>query len=76
MATIPTGENENLIKYVNRSLEEEEEFHFLRFESLQRTNIVALQIKLIGLKKQIRKDKDISKDDLKILKETLSDYGK
>jgi VIT1/CCC1 family predicted Fe2+/Mn2+ transporter len=75
MTAVSNSNHKDLIKYINRSLEEEEDFHFLRFESLQRTNIVALQIELVRFKKQIRKDNDISKDDLKILKETLKDYG-
>jgi VIT1/CCC1 family predicted Fe2+/Mn2+ transporter len=75
MTAVSNSNHKDLIKYINRSLEEEEDFQFLRFESLQRTNIVALQIELVRFKKQIRKDNDISKDDLKILKETLKDYG-
>jgi VIT1/CCC1 family predicted Fe2+/Mn2+ transporter len=75
MTALSNSNHKDLIKYINRSLEEEEDFHFLRFESLQRTNIVALQIELVRFKKQIRKDNDISKEDLKILKETLKDYG-
>lgn len=75
MEATSNKDNKNLISYVNRSLQEEEDFHFLRFEFLQRTNIVALQVELIRLKKKIREDKDISENDLKILKDTLKDYG-
>lgn len=66
----------DLLKYVARSLEDEEEFHFLQFESLQRTNIVAQQIELFELKQQFQNAKSVSANDLKDLKDTLKDYGK
>ncbi|KAI4700593.1 hypothetical protein J4E81_003554 [Alternaria sp. BMP 2799] len=64
----------DLLKYVARSLEDEEEFHFLQFESLQRTNIVAQQIELFELKQQFQNAKSVSANDLKDLKDTLKDY--
>jgi len=66
----------DLLQYVARSLEDEEEFHFLQFESLQRTNIVAQQIELFELKQQFQNAKSVSANDLKDLKDTLKDYGK
>ncbi|KAI4917761.1 hypothetical protein J4E85_009853 [Alternaria conjuncta] len=64
----------DLLQYVARSLEDEEEFHFLQFESLQRTNIVAQQIELFELKQQFQNAKSVSANDLKDLKDTLKDY--
>jgi len=69
------GTNTDLLRYVARSLEEEEEFHLLRFESLQRTNIVAQQLELFDLKLKLQNAHDVSADDLKDLKDTLKDYG-
>ena len=40
-------EAQNLVSYVNRSLDEEEDFHFLRFEFLQRLNLTQLEVKLV-----------------------------
>lgn len=66
--------NHKLLEYVNRSLDEEEEFHFLRFESLQRINIVQLQDKLVQLKRKAQA-KTLAADDYEGLKTTLKDYG-
>ncbi|KAH6892459.1 hypothetical protein B0T10DRAFT_528235 [Thelonectria olida] len=43
----PTGWT-NVVNYANRSLEEEEEFHFLRFEFLQRLNLTNCKSTLFG----------------------------
>ena len=64
-----------ILDYVNRSLNEEEEFHFLRFESLQRTNIVRLQLRLIRLKNKLRIDEAVSASDHEDLQVALRDYG-
>jgi hypothetical protein len=53
----------------------DEDFHFLRFESLQRTNIVALQLKLIRTKDKILTNEDLSHADVETLRETLEQYG-
>lgn len=68
-------DNTDLLEYVARSIEDDEEFHFLRFERLQRTNIVAQQVELFGLKQQFKNAQDVSANDLKHLKDTLKDYG-
>ena len=68
-------DNTDLLKYVARSIEEEEEFHFLRFEKLQRINIVAQQVGLFQLKLRVENAQNASADDLKDLKNTLRDYG-
>ena len=68
--------NTDLLKYVARSLKEEKEFHFLRFESLQRTNIVAQQLRLLEIKQKLQNARDVSADDLEELKNTLKDYSK
>jgi hypothetical protein len=67
--------NIDLLGYVARSLEEEEEFHLLQFESLQRTNIVAQQLELFELKLKFQNGQGVSADDLQDLKDTLKDYG-
>ncbi|KAI4664701.1 uncharacterized protein J4E79_002999 [Alternaria viburni] len=64
----------DLLGYVARSLEEEEEFHFLRFEQLQRINIVAQQLRLLELKLQFDGTRNASADDLGKLKDSLKDY--
>lgn len=70
----PSIENEGLLEYVRRSVQDDEDFHFMRFESLQRTNLVALQVKLVCLKDTLRKEKDISNSDLELLRSTLEQY--
>jgi len=69
------GANTDLLRYIARSLEDEEEFHFLRFESLQRTNIAAQQLELFELKLKFQNAQDVSTKDLDDLKYTLKDYG-
>ena len=68
-------EEDNLVEYINRSLDEEEEFHFLRFEFLQRLNIVNLQLDLVRLKGRFQGDKQTSIQDLEALDSTLQKYG-
>jgi hypothetical protein len=69
-------EVKDLVEYVNRSLDEEEEFHFLRFEFLQRLNIVRLELDLVHLKGQFQRDKRAAVKDLDTLQSKLQDYGK
>jgi hypothetical protein len=66
----------NLIDYVDLSLNDEEEFHFLRFEFLQRLNIVNLQVDLIRLKSHFQQERKASAHELEILKTKMQDYGK
>ncbi|KAJ5603748.1 hypothetical protein N7537_006704 [Penicillium hordei] len=68
-------EEDDLVEYVNRSLNEEEEFHFLRFEFLQRLNIVKLQLDLVRLKGQFQSEKRASIQDLEVLERTLEKYA-
>jgi len=68
-------ENEALLQYVQRSVNEDEDFAFMRFESLQRTNIVALQVKLVRLKGQLRMENIVSDSTLEDLRQTLEHYG-
>lgn len=67
--------NTDLLQYIARSLGEEEEFHFLRFEKLQRTNIVAQQMQLFELRLKFENAQSASDDDLSDLKNSLKDYG-
>ena len=69
-------DKQNLLEYVSRSVDEEEEFHFLRFESLQRLNIVRLQLDLVRLRSQFQREKSASAEELDALKIKLHDYGK
>ncbi|KAI4656000.1 hypothetical protein J4E93_000716 [Alternaria ventricosa] len=66
--------NTDLLRYITRSLGEEEEFHFLRFEKLQRTNIVAQQMQLFELRLKFDRTQSASVDDLGNLKDSLKDY--
>jgi hypothetical protein len=70
------AQNVGLLQYVEASLDEDEEFHFLRFEHLQRTNLVALQMKLIRTKDALSKASTISDEDLEKLRTNLEQYGK
>ncbi|KAI1877466.1 hypothetical protein JX265_003474 [Neoarthrinium moseri] len=70
---IPPHE-QNLSQYVTRSLEEEEDFHFLRFEHLQRLNIVQLQIRLVRLKSTIHRRGQAEPDELDDLNALLERY--
>ncbi|KAK0704019.1 hypothetical protein B0T26DRAFT_658545 [Lasiosphaeria miniovina] len=71
-----SGEDiENFVKYVNRSLDEEEDFHFLRFEFLQRLNLTQFQARLVRLKSRIQKEGKASRRELKMLQSTMSAYA-
>ncbi|KAI0838799.1 hypothetical protein F5Y06DRAFT_296411 [Hypoxylon sp. FL0890] len=64
----------DLIAYVQRSLEEGEEFQFLGFELLHRLNITQIQVKLARLKSSIEKERDVSSSNGELLEKTLRDY--
>ncbi|KAG2026289.1 hypothetical protein GB937_001797 [Aspergillus fischeri] len=64
----------DLVEYINRSLDEEEEFHLLRFEFLQRLNIVRLELDLVRLKGRFQHNKRASIEDLDTLQSKLRDY--
>jgi hypothetical protein len=66
----------NIVGYVKQSLEDEEEFHFLRFEFLQRLNIAQIQLDLIRLKSEINRDDLLSIDNRLTLQSRLKDYGR
>ncbi|KAG6362893.1 hypothetical protein INS49_007988 [Diaporthe citri] len=70
------AEDRAYVEYVKRSLNEEEEFHFQRFEFLQRLNLVQLQVKLVRLKSQIQASNCAPEEDIVTLQETLQNYGK
>jgi hypothetical protein len=72
---ISIPENDGLLQYVARSIDEDEDFYFLRFESLQRTNIAALQLKLVRIKDSLRSQTDVSDSDLETLRLTLEQYS-
>lgn len=69
-------EASRLIDYVNESVDVEEDFHFLRFEFLQRVNIVNLQVELARMKSQLDPSCDVSSTDLDYLRVKLQQYGK
>lgn len=69
-----TGESGELFNYIQRSIDDEETFHFLGFEFLQRLNIVQIQNDLIAARNEIFGSKcNDKKENLKVL---LNDYGK
>ncbi|KAK4450313.1 hypothetical protein QBC34DRAFT_461777 [Podospora aff. communis PSN243] len=69
------SDSENFIRYVNRSLDEEEDFHFLRFEFLQRLNLAQLQVKLVRMKSEFQKRGKASPEELETLQTTLEAYA-
>jgi len=70
------GNGRNMVEYVRQSLADEEEFHFLRFEFLQRLNITQIQLDLIKLKSEINRDDVLSADNRQALQSRLKDYGR
>lgn len=64
-----------LVQYIGQSLKDEEEFHFLRFEFLQRLNIAQLQLDLVRLRSSINRSRMISDDNRQVLQTKLKDYG-
>lgn len=70
------GEGSKILDYVVRSLNEEEDFHFLRLEFLQRLNIVELQLKLVQLKRHIQHEHVSDAESLEALRVGLKHYGK
>ena len=70
------GEGSKILDYVVRSLNEEEDFHFLRLEFLQRLNIVELQLKLVAIKKRIQRKHVSDAESLEELRVGLKHYGK
>jgi hypothetical protein len=63
------------VQYVHRSLDEEENFHFLRFEFLQRLNLTHFHVKLARIKSRVQKQGQCSEDELETLQDLLKDYG-
>lgn len=65
-----------LVEYVADSVEHEEEFHFLRFEFLQRLNIVNLEVDLARLKSHFHRQTPSSAEDMEELRTKLQHYSK
>lgn len=72
----PPTEAQSFVKYVHRSLDEEEDFHFLRFEFLQRLNLTGFNVKLARFKSRIQKQDQCSDEELDELQLLLRNYGK
>ncbi|KAJ4312901.1 hypothetical protein N0V84_009711 [Fusarium piperis] len=72
---VPKSYEECLVAYVNRSIDDEEDFHFLRFEFLQRLNITQLEVTLARLRSRIHTQGQINSDQQEILQKTLRDYA-
>ncbi|KAI2469425.1 hypothetical protein F4781DRAFT_215760 [Annulohypoxylon bovei var. microspora] len=70
----PYSDGRDLVAYVLQSLEEEEEFHFLRFEFLQRLNMTQMQIKLAKIKRGLGNGECVSGNG-ELLEKTLRDYA-
>jgi hypothetical protein len=71
---LTSEERQWLYRYVEESVREEESFHCLEFEYLQRLNIVHFQLKLAKLKGDCR-SQGKHPDSKKKLSETLKDYS-
>lgn len=66
-----------LIDYTINSVDVEEDFHFLRFEFLQRLNIVRLEYELAQIKSRLyRLDYNASAIELNELRTRLHEYSK
>lgn len=65
-----------MLNYVKESLDVEEDFHFLRFEFLQRLNIVNLQVELARVKSRLHQNKTASTAELDELRVLISNYSK
>lgn len=70
-----TDHIKKLAGYVDESVNSEEDFHFLRFESLQRLNIANLQVDLAKMKCQLFGQRNGSATDLDRLREKLDQYS-
>lgn len=70
------GDGSKILEYVVRSLNEEEDFHFLRLEFLQRLNIVELQLELVQLKRRIQQKHVLDANSREELRVGLKHYGK
>jgi hypothetical protein len=70
------GDSSKILDYVARSLNEEEDFHFLRLEFLHRLNIVELQIQLVQIKRRIQNEHVSDAESLEKLRVGLKHYGK
>ncbi|KAL1859647.1 hypothetical protein Daus18300_009512 [Diaporthe australafricana] len=64
-----------LVGYVNESVDTEEDFHFLRFEALQRLNIVNLEVDLARMKSQFMSQQCGSARELEDLRLKLEQYA-
>jgi hypothetical protein len=68
-----TGDGAEIFEYTKRSINDEETFHFMGFEFLQRLNLVQIQNDLITARNEIyasrRNEKKVE------LKGLLNDYG-
>ena len=67
-------ERQSLVEYVKESVNEEESFHCLAFESLHRLNIVQFELKLFKLKEVVRRDHEYPEDDGSLSK-TMDEYS-
>lgn len=66
----------NLIRYTSDSVDIDEDFHFLRFEFLQRLNIVKLEYELAQIKSRLyRLDYNTSAEELETLRARLHEYS-
>lgn len=67
---------EKLAAYTHDSVENEEDFHFMRFESIQRLNIAHLQVILTRMKSRLfGGHHGVSENDLEDLRLKLQQYS-
>lgn len=66
-----------LVEYSSKSVQVEEDFHFLRFEFLQRVNIVALENELAQIRSRLYAESHTTNpQELEHLRNKLQQYGK
>lgn len=66
----------NLLSYCSKSVQVEEDFHFLRFEFLQRVNLVNLENDLVQIKSRMFGPEYMTNpQELHDLRNTLQQYG-
>lgn len=71
-STSSTGKK--LYSYIKKSLQEEENFHFMGFELLQRLNLTQYEVELACLKSKISEGQAVSQHDLLELRHKLKEY--
>lgn len=67
---------QDIVSYVIKSIEREDEFGFLQLEFLQRLNIADYEVKLVRMKSRIQDHNRASATELEELSVMLRDYSR